>query len=47
MYTHTQRHGVVVLVTLTGQRAAEHQELQVTVETGPNAVLEETWEDRD
>jgi hypothetical protein len=38
---------VVVLVILIGQQAAVEQELLVTVITGQNAVLEETWEDRD
>ena len=46
MYTHTQKHGVVVLVTQTGQQVAVVQELQVTVTTGQNAVAAETWVDQ-
>tara|TARA_B100000683_G_scaffold135855_1_gene132636 strand:- start:804 stop:956 length:153 start_codon:yes stop_codon:yes gene_type:complete len=46
MYTHTQKHGVVVLVTQTGQQVAVVQELQVTVTTGQNAVVAETWVDQ-
>jgi hypothetical protein len=47
MYTHTQKHGVVVLVTQTGQQAEVLQVLQVIVITGQNAVLVEIWADQD
>ena len=47
MYTHTQKHGVVVLVTQTGQRAEVLQVLLVTVTTGQNAVVAETWVDQE
>ena len=47
MYTHTQKHGVVVLVTRIGQQVEVLQVLLVTVETGQNAVLEATWADQD
>ena len=39
MYTHTQKHGVVVLVTQTGQQAEVLQVLQVIVITGQSVVL--------
>ena len=39
MYTHTQKHGVVVLVTQTGQQVAVLQVLQVIVITGQSVVL--------
>jgi hypothetical protein len=47
MYTHTQKHGVVVLVTRIGQQEEVLQVLLVTVETGRNAVLAETWADQE
>ena len=47
MYTHTQKHGVVVLVTQIGQQVEVLQVLLVTVETGQNAVLAETWVDQE
>ena len=47
MYTHTQKHGVVVLVTRIGQLVEVLQVLQVTVETGQNVVPAETWVDQE
>jgi len=47
MYTHTQKHGVVVLVTQTGQQVEVLQVLPVTVTTGQNAVVAETWVDQE